>query len=86
MPDELDTRIRALEAERLRPVPPPPIRLPPRHADLPAAALEAARIADTEERYRAAVAAHARTRNRRRTASPEPPGPSDPTETTRKDR
>lgn len=24
MPDELDTRIRSLEAERLRPVPPPP--------------------------------------------------------------
>lgn len=30
MPDELDARIRSLEAERLRPVPPPP-PTPARH-------------------------------------------------------
>lgn len=36
MPDELTTRIRNLEAERLRPVPPPPYTTA---ADLDAAAL-----------------------------------------------
>jgi len=87
--DELDTRIRSLEAERLRPVPPaPPAWRPPVEADLPAIAAEAARA---ERAYEAAVKAHARTRAAARRSTPrhtlpETPGPSASSETTRKDR
>jgi hypothetical protein len=79
MPDELDARIRSLQAERLRPVPPSgPTRRRPVEADLPAIA-EAARD-------------HNRIRRRKRPPPSdehddhETPGPSASSETTRKDR
>jgi hypothetical protein len=72
--DELDQRIRSLQAERLRPVPPRPTQVaalgPPRYADLGQLVAEM----DT------AIGRRRRTKNRTET-----PGPSAPTETTRKD-